>query len=326
MERPRRIQKRKAPDLPESVIMLILSLLPLKTLMQFKCVCRSWNSLISSPFFVTLKYLTTPKHANIILTVKGEDHDTLDRAIPYSVPFLLNFPPSPVSEYSSVDIMDYHEVVGTCRGLVCIAGPLVITEDEIWVNFWNPATRIVSERSPRLHRGANMTMDFGFGYDYKTEAYKVVALIANWHAEDDPKNARIKVFTMGDSCWRDMGIFPALPIAGTPTHKNDGIYIMGTLNWLALRNFGDDNAWDVVAFVDQLVIGSLDLGKETYKQIGVPDGLDELSEHMPVLGVLRNCLYLCHDYKTSHFVFWQMNLEMLHPGLNCSMLHISIFN
>ncbi|MED6221882.1 hypothetical protein PIB30_059109 [Stylosanthes scabra] len=203
--------------------------------------------------------------------------------------------------------MDWHVVVGTCRGLVCIAGPLLITEDEIWVKFWNPATRIVFERSPTLHRSANLTMDFGFGYDYKTEAYKVVALIANWLAEEDSKKARMKVFTIGDSCWRDMGIFPALPIAGTPTHKNDGVYINGTLNWLALCNFGDDNAWEVVDSVDQLIISSLDFGKETYKQFGVPAGLDELSEHMPVLGVLRDCLYLSHDYKTSHFVFWQTN-------------------
>ncbi|MED6161253.1 hypothetical protein PIB30_058983 [Stylosanthes scabra] len=112
---------------------------------------------------------------------------------------------------------------------------------------------------------------------------------------------------MGDSCWRDRRSFPALPIAGRSTNENDGIYINGTLNWLALRNFSGGNAWEEATAVDQLVIVSLDLGKEAYKQFGVPDGLDELPKVKPVLGVLRDCLYLCHDYKASHFVLWQMN-------------------
>ncbi|MED6208185.1 hypothetical protein PIB30_042773 [Stylosanthes scabra] len=112
---------------------------------------------------------------------------------------------------------------------------------------------------------------------------------------------------MGDSSWRDMGIFPTLPLSGLTSNENDGIYIAGTLNWLALRNFRGDNVWQEVTSVDQLVIVSLDLGEETYKQFGLPDGLDELPKLKPVLGVLRDCLYLCHDYKTPHFVLWQMN-------------------
>ncbi|MED6208186.1 hypothetical protein PIB30_042774 [Stylosanthes scabra] len=134
MERPRPpTQSRQPPDLPENVIMLILSWLPLKILMQFKCVCRSWKSLISSPMFAKLKYLTTPKEANIILTIEHAEapcsYRNITRAMPCSVPSLLNFPPSAVSEYSFWQIMDDYYVVGTCHGLVCLVGPVWDTED-----------------------------------------------------------------------------------------------------------------------------------------------------------------------------------------------------
>ncbi|MED6126450.1 hypothetical protein PIB30_078592 [Stylosanthes scabra] len=321
-------QRRQLPHLPEDVVMLILSFLPVKSLMQFMCVCRSWNSLITSPKFAKLKYLRTPKYASIILTVD----DTLDpdmtiiHAAPCSVPSLLSLPLSAVSEDSFIPIMDDYYVVGTCHGLVCLAGSVWESEGESWVKFWNPETRITSERSPSLHFNSDLTvaLNYGFGYDCENDVYKIVALIS------DSEKARVKDFTMADSCWRDMGSlsFPALPIAGSITNENDGIYINGTLNWLALCNFSGENAWEEVTAVDQLVILSLDLGKETYNQFGLPVGLDELPKLKPVLGVLRDCLYLCHDYKTSHFVLWQMkefgNAGSWTPLLNVSHQHLQI--
>ncbi|KAL1340263.1 F-box/kelch-repeat protein At3g23880-like [Arachis hypogaea] len=304
-------QLRQPPYLPENVIMLILLWLPLKTLMQFKCVCRSWNSLISSPVFVKLKYLRSPKGANIMLTIEylHDPQHHIIRAVPCSVPSLLNSRLSAASVYSSFPIMDDYWVVGTCHGLVCLAGPIWDSEDstdEFWVKIWNPVTRIASGRSPILPCNSFVSLELGFGYDYKNEAYKVVALITSLEAEKDSEKCQVKVYTMGDSGWRDKGSFPALPIAGRIRNKNDGIYITGTLNWLALRNFEGDNAWEDVTALDQVEIVSLDLGEETYKHFALPDGLDERPILTPVLGVLNEYLYLCHDYDTTNFVLWQM--------------------
>ncbi|KAJ6910166.1 hypothetical protein NC652_020994 [Populus alba x Populus x berolinensis] len=42
------------PILPLDIIINILCFLPAKTLVRFKCVSKSWQSLIDSPQFITL--------------------------------------------------------------------------------------------------------------------------------------------------------------------------------------------------------------------------------------------------------------------------------
>jgi hypothetical protein len=44
-------------DLPEDVLMNIFARLPVKSLLQFKCVCKPWYAVIRDPIFIT-------KHAN----------------------------------------------------------------------------------------------------------------------------------------------------------------------------------------------------------------------------------------------------------------------
>ncbi|XLS86054.1 hypothetical protein HN51_036220, partial [Arachis hypogaea] len=84
------------------------------------------------------------------------------------------------------------------------------------------------------------------------------------------------------------------------------MYIGGTLNWLALRNMQGAVYDSGAVTLDMLVIFSLELKSETYKQILLPNGIDELPSHKPSLNVWGNCLYLSHDYKRTHFIVWQM--------------------
>ena len=58
--------------------------------------------------------------------------------------------------------------------------------------------------------------------------------------------------------------------------------------------------------VNQLVIISFDIGKETYKQLLMPDGLGEVPNEKPKIAFLRDCLCLFHDHKGTHFVVRQM--------------------
>ncbi|MED6161252.1 hypothetical protein PIB30_058982 [Stylosanthes scabra] len=155
---PTPTQRQQLPHLPEDVVMLILSFLPLKSLMRFMCVCRSWKSLITSPMFAKLKYvpLRTPKDAGIILTI-DDTTQCPDLTIIHAVP---------CSVFRS-----------TCHGLVCLAGPVWESEDsrgQSWVKFWNPETRIASERSPSLHFNSDLTvaLNYGFGYDRENDVYR----------------------------------------------------------------------------------------------------------------------------------------------------------
>ncbi|KAK7281360.1 hypothetical protein RIF29_09283 [Crotalaria pallida] len=74
---------------------------------------------------------------------------------------------------------------------------------------------------------------------------------------------------------------------------------------VSIRNYASGCNWNIIA-IDQLVIVSLDLRKETYKQLSLPFGLDEIPHAEPTIGVFGDCLCLFHDYKRTNFVVWQM--------------------
>jgi hypothetical protein len=58
--------------------------------------------------------------------------------------------------------------------------------------------------------------------------------------------------------------------------------------------------------VNQLVIISLDIGTETYMQLSLPRGVDEVSYDEPIIFVLMDCLCISHHIKEIHFVIWIM--------------------
>ncbi|CAM9002585.1 unnamed protein product [Rhodiola kirilowii] len=51
-------EERELPELPHDVIVDILSRLPCKSLVKFRCVSKQWNSLIRSHKFAKLQFST----------------------------------------------------------------------------------------------------------------------------------------------------------------------------------------------------------------------------------------------------------------------------
>jgi F-box interacting protein len=134
--------------------------------------------------------------------------------------------------------------------------------------------------------------DFTFGYDASTRVYKVVAFRVN---EIEGKS-EVKVFSLGDYCWRNIQSFPMVP----NKRLKKGVHFSGTVNWLA--------------YVEQLVIVSLCLSTESYKQFQLPPGFDEVPFSQPVLRVLMDCLCFSYDSNKTEFVLWQMKQYGVHES------------
>jgi len=61
--------------LPENMLMEILSWLPPKDVVWFRCVSKEWNHLVSDPAFVKLHLQRSPKNTHILLTfVQDKDY------------------------------------------------------------------------------------------------------------------------------------------------------------------------------------------------------------------------------------------------------------
>jgi hypothetical protein len=128
------------PLLFDELIIEILSRLPVKTLMQIKCVCKSWKTLVSDdPSFVKLHLKQSPRNTHLLLLPQWNrpDQDLDSSVVPFPVSNLIETPMEFLhSYYGSIDItiaydpyyqlnnMDCNDIVGSCNGeigLLCFA-------------------------------------------------------------------------------------------------------------------------------------------------------------------------------------------------------------
>ncbi|KAL6556154.1 hypothetical protein OROGR_005442 [Orobanche gracilis] len=273
--------------LPWELWIEILSWLPVKSLMKFRRVSKSWKSLISDDkSFAKMHQNRSPRNNPLLLMTP--------EVIPSTTLHFLKEPSFMVGD-------DPHAVVGSCNGLVC----LVSWKGAVcfWVRFWNPATRLMSEISPTFGYNCPVRMNFGFCYDDSRDTYKVVVVLRDCRKRTTDTRAHC----MGDGTWRKILSDPGFPVMLKPV---SGQVVGGCVNWLGLDklNCHYDFWEDANVTLQQLIIVSLGMHEEEYRLLSLPpeDVSHEEHHEKSNLGFLRNCLCLFHDHKRTHFVVWQM--------------------
>ncbi|TKY53299.1 SWI/SNF-related matrix-associated actin-dependent regulator of chromatin [Spatholobus suberectus] len=132
------------PVLPEELFVEILSWVPVKALMRFRCVSKWWNSLVFDPTFVKLHLQRTSKNTQVLLTF---DNYESKYCAPCSIHGLLENPSSTI--YGCHPFKHGYRLLGVCNGLVCLLDSYRGNGFVGYcVRFWNPATRVISEDSP----------------------------------------------------------------------------------------------------------------------------------------------------------------------------------
>jgi len=223
---------------PDELLVEVLSLLPVKSLIRFKCVSKYWNTLISDPSFVKLHlkksttrnpYLTL--FANHIKHITGVSPDGTDdeydedySIVPYPICHLLHKPSFTlyVDPYYCLKDKGCSCLVGSYNGLICLAGvSLTDAYQDYWLRLWNPATRTISEELGyfRYFSVKHEYFRFTFGCDNLTGIYKVVA---SCYIRDQ-LTSEVRAFSFGDNVWRNIESFPIVPLR---------------VNLLKLENYG----------------------------------------------------------------------------------------
>ncbi|XP_057810366.1 F-box/kelch-repeat protein At3g23880-like isoform X2 [Salvia miltiorrhiza] len=199
-------QSRRTTEivLPNEVIIEILTWLPVKSLLKFKCVCRSWRALISSQRFIKAHLHNSKLAPNLA-------HDMLAFACrpgnfrQCSVNSMLYESVSQVSDLSyPFELVENYRVMGTCNGLLLVR--LNYTE----VILWNPSTR-TCKKLP--HFGVELAEDdllgdFGLGYDKSKDDYKVVGFFDTSSGCSAFANGKLYYFTKPEygSDWEILSI------------------------------------------------------------------------------------------------------------------------
>ncbi|XP_020239481.1 putative F-box protein At1g47790 [Cajanus cajan] len=119
----------------EELMVEILSWLPVRSLMQCRCVSKSFKSLISDPSFVKLHLQRSPNNTNFLIRYRTPKHDF---ALPCSLRSLLEGPLSDIALKQE----EKYKVAGSCNGLVLLFA-LSNTSSTRTYKFllWNPAIR-----------------------------------------------------------------------------------------------------------------------------------------------------------------------------------------
>jgi len=250
-----------AKELPEDLVTEILVRLPIVSLLRFKCVSKSWYALITHQNFITKHLQHNNSNRNILLKMRDKiTKDYVVSTLSYETLQLSRIQPAPPSVFG-IDWVSI-SIVGSCNGLVCLHDQL-----EKLTVIWNPATKetkvVLKSNLPRY---PSVIDCIGFGFDAKTNDYKIINLLSPYDEPDSIRSEKMiqsEVYSLSADSWKQGDS----PLCGTIDTCICGLntYINGMASWEARV---DD--WEGVL--------SFDMSDEVFRKTQLPDDVLNHSE------------------------------------------------
>ncbi|CAI9107982.1 OLC1v1007480C1 [Oldenlandia corymbosa var. corymbosa] len=254
-------------QLPEELICEVLARLPAKSVQRFRCVSRSWKTLIGSNYFITLHLKASKAKGSgdkptILLLTESDGGRIYSTSSPVIHLVDVDSPPGSNQMRSTWLKPDprlgrrISEIQGCYNGLVCLKegyyGNLLL---------WNPTIRKywelpvpIADEDP-LHHLKRMC---GFGYDDVEDDHKIVRVVeyyVDYFAS--PTKQSVQLYSTRSNSWRRLPQFPYFVgkysvlsgVANTVNHA---------LHWIMEE---DGNRFVILAF---------DLRTETIRMVPPP--------------------------------------------------------
>uniref|UniRef100_A0A0R0ISF1 F-box domain-containing protein n=2 Tax=Glycine max TaxID=3847 RepID=A0A0R0ISF1_SOYBN len=276
--------------LPMDLMREILLRLPVRSVSRFKCVCKSWLSIISDPQFGNSHYdlAAAPSHRLILrskcysLEVQSIDTDappdTCSAAMYLLLP--LQSPPPKPNDYDNYD--------GLPNRAKILGFILLYYEMSRDLIMWNPLTRF-RKRSLNFENMLTHRFLYGFGYDTSTDDYLLIMIPFHWKTE-------IQVFSFKTNSRNRKMIKLNVPYQGIGSKFSIGSLLNETLHWLV---FSKDKWVDVII--------AFDLIKRSLSEIALFDHLTKKKYEMFSLRVIGGCLSVsCSDQDWAMTEIWIM--------------------
>uniref|UniRef100_A0A5B6ZAI8 F-box domain-containing protein n=1 Tax=Davidia involucrata TaxID=16924 RepID=A0A5B6ZAI8_DAVIN len=250
---------------PPDLLIEILTKVPVKSLLRFTCVCKSWYSLITNPIFITAHLNQTiannKKNSRSLLlrhyskndkkehyTLHHDDETFGDKFLELEFPFKSQ--------------LGFFRIVGSCNGLLCLCDDLF--GDTHTIILWNPSIRkSVNLPMPSKPQWPNMFV-LGFGVNPATNDYKVVRIVYYkeylYRYKVPPE---VEIYTLSTGSWRSVS--SAAPSYCMVEFMWSQVFVNGAVHWIAydLR---------VVGGFHSLIV-SFDMGNEVFGEMMLPDAL-----------------------------------------------------
>ncbi|XP_009797750.2 LOW QUALITY PROTEIN: F-box protein CPR1-like [Nicotiana sylvestris] len=263
-------------DVPPEVINDILYRLPVKSLLRFRCVSKSFKALIDSPKFIRahLKQQVLKHNSDVKLIFKAHKLFSLDFS---------SISSSQLEELDHPLKQPYGptQVLGSCHGLI-------LSNNLSDNGVWNPSTKMfrklpVCHVNPPQNHGPREVAGLsqicgGFGYDTSANDYKVVKIAQFYHFSGSSLVTVTMVYSLKLGLWKKK-------IQDCPywlVKEDNGTFAAGALHWLASTEPSSEwSPW---------VLIGLNLGSERFELVPYPENLGK-PLHLN-LAVLGECLCL----------------------------------
>ncbi|KAJ9558656.1 hypothetical protein OSB04_013270 [Centaurea solstitialis] len=257
-----------AVELPDEVIVEILSILPAKSLLRCRLVCKCWLNLINSTKFKVMHL-----HNFNQLNPPWLDIDTQ-----------IEFPLAPIR------VNRCFRIIGCCNGVICLSDD----DDLFRVSFslatiilWNPSIRRKLTLPLPMFQSVGGFEDppapfvvLGFGYDNISDDYKVVSLT---YLECYPKSRpKVEVYTVKTGIWREV-MFPRNLGCFYTQSEWSRIFVNGFVHWICTF----DSIWSHYSIL------TFDISSELFGEIQLPEFLAH--KHSLKISVVGESLAVIHS-------------------------------
>jgi F-box interacting protein len=270
-------------QLPHDLQIEILVRLPVKSLLRFQCVSKSWKSLIRSTDFISMHTNHNESINNYAHLVHGSLYRTDSGAEIESRCKLHQFDDS-FSEFQKFEfpsqISQYVEEVLECRGLILINTPPVFFGNRLKpFILWNPAVRMsMTPPRPCIHAPFGNYFVHGFGFDHKSNDYKVLRMV---YVSLGRLTLRAELFKLCTGTWKTVSVsddfnyyIPAWPKQA---------FVNGASHWVGHRSRFRD-----------LAVLCFHMSDEEFRLIKLPDVLTTVVYHLISLVVSGGLLSLIY--------------------------------
>ncbi|KAL0406445.1 UNVERIFIED_CONTAM: F-box protein [Sesamum latifolium] len=281
--------------LPQEVLIKILARLPPVSLIKFRCVSKSWNLLISSPFFISMQteqaILSKPVDARteqIIVRryLKAQNSEVYSVHIdnedfPDDKNIKIEYPFRDSTRF-------YYRIVGSYNGVLCLSDDLFGQADSTLL--WNPVIkRKVTLPVPQatLDTMGPYMFVLGFGFDVENNDYKLVrmAYVQGDYGYLVPPKVEVYALSIGN--WREFS--GEVPMNCVVEYFWSDVLISGKVHWVAYRNMGMQEK------VENLIM-VFNLSSEVFDEMQLPSALEnELPINLNAAVLARSLAVIQYD-------------------------------
>ncbi|XP_050253468.1 F-box/kelch-repeat protein At3g23880-like isoform X7 [Quercus robur] len=266
---PKILRRRtRRDDLPEEIVLEILARLPVKSLLKFRCVCKTWYSYITNPNFISTHLLCYNNNhdGGYVIHMPKATFSMAYFHLPHSQICTLAFDRTfeTISEFRIPFTFEsgYPSLVGSCNGILCFTDFIISKSKDVYL--WNPSIRKF-KRLPNTCLTLLCNVALGFGYDSQNNDYKIVRF-----SSTIAKPPEVEVYSLSSDSWKriELGIsWRPNVLAHNFNCTLASPFVSGHLHWMI--EIIEKGSEQEERFTSMIL--SFDVSSEKFKELPLPD-------------------------------------------------------